>query len=295
MHIFNFIYDSFSSLFAGEAIRPTIPQEVKISPPIERQTSPSNLELSPNDPLNRPFKAWESFPHELIQVIFYHLSQNDRIIARGISKSWLNAMSIPCKFLPEIIDIRTVPELNGIEKECPSDVACKVYRNFRAVVNVVGGWEKYRNLPEIVLGSRSCEELKSSDLPAPLVRIKRDPKKAGVAFRHINTYCKDIEVGILIQKEPCSDGWYITFGPGFPSIQMNRQLGRYNLDPEDEEGMTDKIKTPMQVLKNLFSRPAHNDITSVTSDDQLDLTEIQIKLENRFWKYKIMLVDIKKQ
>ncbi len=270
----NTIYNYFFGINTVENLPP---------PLVQQETKAQTEEIVHEDHPNNGFDQWNTLPQELVQQVFSHMHSRDRIQGRSICRAWLKTLDFDCLSLPQIIDVRTVKELPPTQNP---KLARSFYRSFRAVVDLVGGLEKFRELPEMTFNGR-VEALTDRDLPAALVRIRRDDTFA-IAFRHISTYplyplsiagC----VGFLGPKWEANynGGWYITFGGGFPDITMDRPLGSYNLEPEHEEKMKQDIQNPMQTLKKLFHSPVYKDNSKCKG------VEIIVKGK----KYRIALCD----
>ncbi len=244
----NTIYNYFFGIKTVENLPP---------PHVQQETKAQTKEIVHEDYPNNGFDQWNTLPQELVQQVFSHVHTRDRIQGRSICRAWFKALDFDCLSLPQIIDVRTVKEM--LPTKNPK-LARTYYRGFRAVIDLVGGLEKFRELPELTFNGR-LDGLTGRDLPAALVRIRHNETFA-IAFRHVSTYPLSIVgcVGLLGPKWEANynGGWYITFGGGFPEIKMNRDLSPYNLEPELEKKMTQNIQNPMQTLKKLFHSPVYN-------------------------------------
>ena len=186
-------------------------------------------------------------------------------------------------FKPDLVDVREI--LPGIEKY-GAENARSAYREFKPVLDVLGGLEKYKKLPEITC-EKSLEDMNMADLPAAVVKVKSETSLPWIAFRTFSTIFKGkYNLGHIKKKSgsdgSCDCGWYISFGTEYPEITMNRPLGRYYLEPAHEDQMTQDIKKPMQTLKRLFSAPVNK---------QASLKEgIEVNIKNK--TYKMVLTDV---
>ncbi len=214
-------------------------------------------------------------PTEILHHIFMQFDTKSRINLREVCATWGSPLADENDrkhLFYSIIDVRTILEFQheiGEEKKYKqlSDLQ-RDYRNLRTVVNLVGGWEKYRNLPEIDLMEAPFEERISnlyvyefnqiiypSELSGPMTRVK---DVFGIIFRHYNTITgmNHIELGYIATRPKvqfCE--WLFSFGHNFPAIIMNRDNKAYKIDPALENEMNDLIVKPVQVVRELFSRP----------------------------------------
>jgi len=202
---------------------------------------------APND----GFDIWTELPTELVHVIFTHLETDKRLECRRVCKAWKDAFSIDSNYLPAFIDIRTVPELVKIDYQDPnaSAKAKLAYRDFRAVVRIVGGWERYENLPEF---TGDDDHPDSSQLPAALVRGKNTNGSHRILFRHINTENGKPQVGFIAEKSS-GNGWYIYLSGG-PVPRIEARNGVWH--PSCPNEIVSRIPTPMEFLRVLLCRPA---------------------------------------
>ncbi len=205
---------------------------------------------------------WEKLPAEIIRLIFSHLSSKNRenYNLREICTSWRDNLNV--------IDVRSVKELFnfGGENDCNSNIlvetffsycissrdARKAYRNFRIVVNLIGGWEKFRSLPEIQINLNkndifdTLQKMKISELIQSIIRVKMPDNRPGIIFKHFNAVSKDVQIGVLtIYSNSNISDWYLAF---------NDQRG-IPIPPMDLEKLSDKVcdvENPIPILRDIF-------------------------------------------
>jgi hypothetical protein len=188
-------------------------------------------------------------------------------------------------FKSPYVDVREV--LPGIQRY-GTKTAREVYRDFKPVIDIIGGLEYFKKLPEITW-DKNIQAMQMSDLTASVVKVKSETCLPWVAFRTISTYlCPTYRLGHIKKKkieygqygrEHC--GWYITFGLGYPEIKMNRKLGTWDLEPANEDKITQAIKNPMQTLNKLFRSPVYSEGSNVEG--------IEVIIENE--TYNMALTD----
>ncbi len=255
--------------------------------------------------------ASSQVPAEILQKISIQLDIKTRINLRQVCASWSFPLNNDCKHIfYSIIDVRNILEFQPyLDKEYKHPLEIREdYRNLRAVVNLVGGWEKYRNLPEIDMKDASfkkriherntnvtTEIIESSDLLGPIVRVKDE---FGIIFRHYNnlpTNKNKICLGFILltpKEQICS--WRFSFGEGFSKIRMNRSNGPCQIDPALENEMTDLILKPIQVVRELLSRPAFSKKKSASFNQSIT-TQFKMKFfsDSPYRNFGIVLCDDK--
>ena len=186
-------------------------------------------------------------PREIIEKIFLGLSSQDRIQGRSICKHLFTSLHFDSVMLPIIIKLSNLKSINS--KCSESKFAHNYYRHNKFIINLLGGLEKYEQIPFLpFLGICSISQ-EPEQLPAPIVGDRSFDSK--IVFRHSGNFEPDsVHVGYISHGE--HGGWFIDFGGDYPSLKQIKD-GRFlnEIDPDRE--VISKIKNPIQTLKKLFN------------------------------------------
>jgi hypothetical protein len=112
-------------------------------PPPEDLEIPEKIQSAYYQAPNKRENRWSTLPQPVIQVIFSLVNADTRITSKLVCKTWKTALTVHCVILPELVDVRTIPVLQGLKYPFSAKSA---YRSLKKLVAHVGGWDNYNNL-----------------------------------------------------------------------------------------------------------------------------------------------------